>query len=167
MAYIPPMSGYKPFYIQASADTTATDTTAWGLVAKSNPYPVLPDAKEPYKNDWLDENGEEEYTTTMHYKPIEFSVKFYVKAFATSTDSAVKVLHTQIDSFFDKIKHGEFKIYDAYTGLGRQKVRYVGYKEEEFAAKGDYARLIFDVTFKCNDPITRMKLNASNKIVAE
>lgn len=167
MAYVPSMTGYKPFYIQASSDTSASDTTVWGLVAKSNPYPVLPDAKDPYKNDWLDEDGDDEYTTTMHYKPLEFSVKFYVKAFATNSDSAVKVLHSQLDSFFDKIKHGEFKVYDAYTGLGRQKVRYVGYKEDEFAARSNWARLIFDITFKCNDPITRMKLNSSNKIVAE
>lgn len=167
MAFVPNIINYKPFYIQTSSDSTAIDTTQWGLVAKTNPYPALPDAKEPYKNDWLDEDGEEEYVASMHYKPIEFSVSFFVKAFDSLTDSAVKVLHSQLDSFFAKIKEGEFKIYDSYTGLGRQHVRYVGYKEDDFKQRKDWARLIFTVTFKANDPITRMKLNNSNSIVTE
>lgn len=164
MAYIPPMKGYKPFYIQATADFNATDTTAWGMVAQSNPFPALPDAKEPYKNNWLDSNGDDEYTSVMHYKPIEFSVKFYVKTFATENDSAVKILHDQLDSFFQKIKEGNFYTYDSYTGIGLRMVRYVGYKEEQFRARGNYAMLIFEVQFKCNDPITRMTIS-DNKIV--
>lgn len=166
MAFVPNIINYKPFYIQTSSDGTAIDTTQWGLVAKVNPYPALPDAKDPYKNDWLDEDGEEEYVADMHYKPMEFSVSFFVKAFATQTDSAVKVLRSQIDGFFAKVRNGGFKIYDSYTGLGRQDVRYVGYKEDDFKQRDNWARLIFTVTFKANDPITRMKLN-NGSIVTE
>ena len=166
MAYIPPMTGYKPFYIQASTDTAASDTTVWGLVAKSNPYPALPNAQEPYKTEWKDRDGDDEHTASMHYKSLEFSVKFYVKTYATATDSAVKVLHSQLDSFFAKIKQGDFKIYDAYTGIGRQRVRYVGYKEDGFVSRDNWAKLTFEASFKCNDPITRMKLN-NGSIVTE
>lgn len=166
MAYIPPMKGYKPFYIQATADITATDTTEWGMVAYSNPYPALPDAKEPYRNDWLDDNGADEYVTNIHYKPIEFSVKFYIKTFANENDSAVKILHEQLDMFFQKVQNGYFAIYDSYSGIGRRMVRYVGYKEVEFKSRSNWAMLIFEISFKCNDPITRMKISG-NKIVQE
>ena len=54
MAYIPDIIGYKPFYIQTSVDDVAIDTTQWGLVAKSNPFPILPTPKAPYKNEWKD-----------------------------------------------------------------------------------------------------------------
>lgn len=158
MAYIPPMRDYKPFYIQAETDETATDTREWGLIAKTNPYPALPDPKDPYGNDWNDEDGEEEFTAAMHYKSLEFEVAFYCKAFAAEGDSAVKVLRDQLDAFFDKIKQGDFRIYDSYTGLGRQKVRYAGFKEDGFLQRKDWARSIFTVTFKANDPITRMTL---------
>ena len=166
MAYVPSIVNYKPFYIQTSSDSTAIDTTQWGLVARVNPYPALPDAKEPYKNDWLDEDGDDEYVADMHYEAMEFSVSFFVKTFATTTDSAVKVLRGQIDSFFSKIRNGGFKIYDAYTGLGRQDVRYVSYKEDEFKQRKNWARLIFTVTFKANDPITRVILS-NNRLVVE
>ena len=79
MAYIPEILNYKPFYIQTDADSEAIDTTEWGLVAKANPYPLLPTPKQPYKNEWLDEDGDDEYNAQMHYEAIEFDVSFYIK----------------------------------------------------------------------------------------
>ena len=166
MAFVPSIINYKPFYIQTASDSAAIDTTTWGLVAKVNPYPVLPDAKDPYKNEWHDEDGDDEYTSDMHYEAMEFSVSFFVKTFDSQTDSAVKVMRSQMAGFFDKIKNGGFKIYDSYTGLGRQDVRYVSYKEDEFKQRKNWARLIFTVTFKANDPITRIVLS-NNKLVVE
>lgn len=162
MAYIPDILDYKPFYIQTDADASAVNTTEWGMIAKGNPYPILPQPKEVYKNDWLDENGDDEYAH-LYYQSFEFSVDFYVKTFADAERSAEAVLREQISSFFDKVKVGEFKVYDAYTSLGWQKVRYAGFEENSFK-KGvkngkEWARAIFSVTFKVNDPITRMALS--------
>ena len=166
MIYIPKIADYKPFYIQTESDSAAIDTTAWGLLAKSNPYPLLPSPKGPHKNEWFDENGDEEYVEEMYYESIEFSVSFYVKAYDSNGVSAEEAIRQQTESFFSKIRRGEFKIYDSYTGLGRQKVRYAGYKEDSFIRRKDWARAIFTISLKVNDPVTRLKLE-NNVLVAE
>lgn len=169
MAWLPFINNYKPFYIQTETDAAAWSTEIYGLVAKSNPYPALPEPKEPYKNDFHDENGDDEYTTAMRYKSFTFKVKFYVKAYANGNTPAADVLRSQMQTFFGCIKNGEFKVYDSYTGLGRQKVRYAGYEEADdaFVARDNWARLIFSVTFKVNDPITAMTLSSGSIVAIE
>ena len=163
---MPEIVDYKPFFIQTESDTVARNTTEWGLIAKTNPYPLLPNPKDPYKNDLHDENGDDEWVEKMYYQPIEFEVSFYVKAYETGSESAEIVLRKQIDEFFSAIRAGKFKIYDSYNGIGRQKVRYAGYSEEDFTKRGNWARAIFKIKFKVNDPITRMVMS-NNSIVAE
>lgn len=158
MVYIPKILDYKPFYIQTDGDSAARDTTEWGLIAKVNPYPLLPDPKDPHKNEWFDEHGEDEWCEKMYYKPIDFSVSFCVMAYDTPEGTAEELIRESIESFFSTIKEGQFKIYDSYSGIGRQKVRYAGYSEEEFKRKGEKARAVFEIRFKANDPITRMEL---------
>lgn len=167
MVYIPDIVNYQPFYIQTDADNSAIDTTEWGLVAKTNPFPALPTPKEPYKNEWFDEDGDDEYNEMMFYESFEFDVQFYVK---TIGENAEARLLSQIDSFFDKIKRGEFKIYDSHTGVGRQKVRYAGFNSDEYKrrykASSDWARAIFTITFKVNDPLTRVTLRNGQLVEA-
>lgn len=159
MVYVPDIIDYKPFYIQSEADAGATDTVAWGMVAKTNPFPALPTPKEVYKNEWLDEDGDDEYNTKMFYEAYEFNVQFYMKTIGESPEST---LMGQIESFFSKVKEGEFMIYDSFTGIGRQKVRYAGFEEDEFRKGGtgtsSWARAIFTIKFKVNDPTTRISL---------
>lgn len=167
MVYIPDIIDYKPFYIQTDADEAAIDTTIWGMVAKTNPFPAIPNPKEPYKNEWLDEDGDDEYNKQMHYEAFEFDVTFYMKTMGANAEA---VLLSQIDAFFDKVKNGEFKIYDSQTGVGRQKVRYAGFNAEEYKRRfrktSDWARAIFAVTFKVNDPVTRIKLSNGKLVKA-
>lgn len=168
MAYVPTISSYKRFLIQTTGDNVAWDTRTYGLIAKSNPYPILPEAKDVYNNDWKDEDGDDEYNVQMVYKAFEFDVSFYVKTYGANAEAT---LRGQMRDFFDKIRRGEFKVYDEYTGLGFTGVRYKSFKEEEFKArkaKGsdrskDWARCIFSVTFKVNDPTSRMAY--SNNII--
>ena len=157
MAWLPFINNYKPFYIQTVNDSAAWSTEVYGLVAKSNPYPIMPNPKDPYKNDFKDANGDDEYVQEMFYESQEISVKFYCKVPGAS--EAEKLLRHQVAAFFEKIKKGEFLIYDSYTGIGRQKVRYAGYEEDSFVARDDYARVIFTVKFKVNDPLTQMYYN--------
>lgn len=139
MIYIPKVSGYKPFYIQTG--TYAEDTAQkWGMIAKSNPYPALPNPKEVYSNDWKDEHGKEEYTEQMFYDSYDFEVSFYVKAFADGATPATAVLRNQIQSFFNAIRQGTFRIYDSYTAIGRRNVRYLGYTEDSFRARGELGK---------------------------
>lgn len=160
MPYTPNIVDYKPFYIQSGADTAAIDTASvYGMVAKVNPLPLMPEPKEPYSNDWKDEDGDDEYTAKMYYEAVEFEVSFYIKAYATSSLTAEAVLRSQVDSFFAKVRDGEFMTYDSYTGVGFRKVRYAGYEEESFLRRSTWARAIFTVKFKANDPVTRTYLS--------
>lgn len=163
----PTLVGYKPFYIQV--DSSLYDTkTQWGLIAKSNPYPALPSAKSPYNNDWKDEHGDDEFTEHLYYESFEFSVGFYIRAKDTANGAtAEELIRSKISDFFTTIKNGEFKVYDAYTALGRQKVRYVSYKEDKFISRKGVARCMFTVTFKCNDPVTFMTLNQGGTAIVE
>lgn len=165
MIYVPKIVGYKPFYVQTSSDTVAVDTTEWGLVAKSNPYPVIPTPKSVYKNDWKDENGDDEYADAISYSSISFSMSFYIKTFDDGERTAKEVMLSQIDSFFVKVREGEFMVYDSYTGVGYRKVRFDSYREDSFKARENWARCIFSVTFKANDPVTRMKLGDNGNII--
>lgn len=165
MIFVPKIVGYKPFYLQASSDDVAIDTIELGLVAKSNPYPVIPTPKSVYKNEWKDEDGDDEYVDSIRYSSISFSVSFYVKAFDDEDITAKEVILSNMDSFFAKIKEGEFMVYDSYTGIGYRKVRFESYKEESFKSRGNWAKCIFTVTFKVNDPITRMKLGSDGNII--
>ena len=108
MAYVPDIIDLKPFYIQSSTDTMAKDTTEWGLVPRVNPYPLLPTPKEPFKNEWFDEHGDDEWNNSLFYEAMEISVGFYVKAFGSASKTAEEQIREQIDSFFSYIRNGEF-----------------------------------------------------------
>ena len=158
MAYVPEIVDLKPFYIQASFDSTAKDTTSWGLVPRVNPYKLMPNPKNPYKTEWFDQDGDSEYTAKIYYEAMEISVGFYIKAYSTEESSAISKIRDQVGSFFSYIQNGEFKIYDSYTDLGRQSVRYAGYEEGTFKSRKDWASATFTVKFKINDPMTRVIL---------
>lgn len=169
MPYVPAIHGYKPFYIQAADDATAWDTTVYGLVAQTQPFPDNCEVKEPYKNDWHDENGDDEYVAQMRRKAFSVTVKFYIKTYPdTGSDpqSAVSVLNSLRDSFRSKIIPGEFKIWDSWQERGYQGVRFVKDEVEIREVTDEYAWMIFAVTFKVNDPSTAMTLNSSNVIIA-
>lgn len=159
MAYYPTILGYKPFYIQTCEDYDAVNVmTEYGMIVKAHPYPLLPQPKAPYNNDWKDENGDDEFVSPLFYEAEEIAYDVVIKTFTTDDESAETILRHQMDEFFAKIHCGEFGFYDAYTGIGRRKVRYAGYKEDSFKAKDNWARAIFTLKFKVNDPITRMVL---------
>lgn len=153
------ISNYKPFYIQREGDSVAMDTRErWGMIAQVNPYPLMPDPKECYNNDWKDEDGDDEYNSVMHYQAMEIEVQFYLKAVASATNTAAAELRSLVNSFFDTIKQGEFLIYDSYTDCGFKKVRYAGFNGEEYKARNNWARSQFVVKFKVNDPVTRVHM---------
>jgi len=170
--YVPPIRNYKPFYVQAAGDSTAWDTCAYGMVAQTQPFLNKCEVKEPYKNDWKDEHGDDEYIpSTLCRKAFEFTVKFYVKTYAVTGNSpqtAISVLNGQIADFRAKLLGGEMKVWDSWQETGFQKVRYV--KDDADSADreidGGSARVIFSVTFKVNDPATAMAYNAANNTIA-
>ena len=168
MPYVPNITGYKPFYIQNATDSTAWDTTTYGLVAQTQPFPDNYEVKDPYKNDWHDENGDDEYVAAMRRKAFEFTVRFYVKTYPVTgqnAKTAIQVLNEQVATFRGKIIPGEFKIWDSWQGKGFQKVRFVKDTVETREITDDYAWVILAVTFKVNDPSTPVSYS-NNAITA-
>lgn len=175
MAYYPHIRDFKRFYIQTSSDSSAIDIAEqYGIIAKTHPLVSLPQVKSPASNDWYDENGTDEYTDKLYYQSIDYSVDFYLKTrSAESFDDATNSLHSSIRSFFNKIGQGDFSFYDEATRQGKQKVRYDSgnYEDNKIVWASDneyyYARCIFSITFKINDPITNIGYNSgvlSNRI---
>lgn len=165
MPYVPNIQDYKPFYIQAATDATAWDTRDYGLVAQTQPYPDNIEIKEPYKNEWFDENGDDEYVSETYVKPMEIEVKFYIKTLAATNTAPIDTLNTQKANFRAKIKSGYFKIYDSWQKIGFQKVRFVRDSVEQRDIDNNTAWMIFSVTFKVDDPVTRMSLNVTESDV--
>lgn len=147
---------YKAFLIQKGVDPVKDSYTEWGMIVKSVPFKPIPDPKEIYSEDWPDEDGEDEYIPSiMHYKAYEMDVSFFYIGDSNTANAS-------IISFFNYIKNGLFKIYDTYTGIGRQNVRYAGYKENAFLRRDEIGDIVeFTVTFKVNDPVTQIELTKS------
>lgn len=158
MVYIPDIVNYQPFYIQTDADSAAIDIKSqWGIIVMTNPDIVLPKAKEPYKNEWLDENGDDEYNAQMFYEAMEINVSIYVSA-----DTPAEVRQIK-DRFFEKIQQGEFKIFFSAMQRGYRKVRYVSETIDRKILSKRHTE-ISTLTFKVNDPITHVNL-IGNKLV--
>lgn len=172
MLYVPPIRDYKPFYIQSGTAITVTDIlSAYKVVIKTHDYPNYRKPKEPYKNNWFDEHGDDEYIAQMYYEAFTFKAEC---AMFASGQSARADLADGIRAFQDALS-GEFKTYDDWTKFGFQRVRLSQFQmpsEGNFSAftvragstTTEYTRVIFSVEFKVNDPVTKMKLQ-NNAIV--
>lgn len=173
MLEIPKIRGYKPLIFAVKDDSIdpsyeseyarvedglfVFDSREFGLIAKTNPYPIFPDAKEPYKNEWKELSGDEEYIAPdgLRFKPIEFSLGLYIKARRQpmSSLSASDIVKAQVRSFLTAItKCGTFKMYDGYTAIGFDSVRYVGFSLDSFVARDEWARAIYSIKLKVSDP---------------
>lgn len=125
---------------------------AYGIYTKSVPFLLYPKVKEPFKNSWYDEDGDDEYLPEIPtYESYEMTLDFVYEG-ATNTSNA------QIKSFLDFIQGGYFKLYDEYTGIGRQQVRYVSIDQDATLYRREKDVVEFSVTFKVNDPITQITL---------
>lgn len=160
MPYIPSILNYHPFYIQNGSESSAWDTRDYGLVAQAQPYPDNYEAKDPYKNDWFDEDGDDEYVAPLKRKAFEYTVKFYIR------DASFDAINTYKEAFRAKITQGEIKIYDSWQGRGFQHVRFVKDNVDQREEEKDYVWMIFSATFKVNDPSTKMTLSGGAIVTA-
>ncbi len=166
MPYIPTIRDYKPFYIEAERDSSAWDTTTYGMVAQTQPFPGVMEVKELYKNDWKDEHGDDEYVPySMKLKSFDYTIKFFVKTLATVGSSPIEKLNEQYNGFMDKLLHGEFSIWDSWQERGYRKVRLSKVSIEERDVTDESAWMLFSVTMKVNDPATQVYYS-NNHILA-
>lgn len=180
MLYVPPISDYKPFYIQFASGNAQDILTQYSVVVKAHDYPISYKVKEPYKNQWKDQNGDDEYIPSTGLKVEAFTFKLECAMFAKPTpagqgiaaQTANEALSAGVLAFKDALVSGAFKTYDAYTAFGFKEVRlqefqmpaqdaYVVWDSRNGSSMDHTARVIFTVILKVNDP-TNMVLSGSN-----
>lgn len=149
-----------PLLIQKNVDKAPVIDTyeAWQIVCKDFPFKLGGDAKDLYAESLPDEHGDDEYIPDII--PIgayEIDVPFVYKGSINTANHYIKqFLHYLLG--LDGYKP-DLKIYDTYTKIGRQKVRYVGYKDDAFVRKDDEGDVVeFTMSFKVNDPLTEITL---------
>ena len=132
-------------------------------------YPVKRKAKSPYRNDWLDRDGDDEWCDALNYEAFNITLKCVIFTNAASSATSRQELKTAVRAFQNAIKNGEFKIWDDWTKFGFQKVRldeFPEIDEGDFSEKDGHCRLIFSVVLKVNDPTTDMTFSNNQISVA-
>ena len=148
--------------------STAVINTAvtYDMVVSEVPFKFCGDVKEPYSNDWKDEDGTEEYLPDegLKLQGYEMDVTFlYVGTY----DSFKGKLRTFLTYLLGKDNNGSrLTIYDTYTNVGRQDVRVkkidpdVFIKQPTSGGGQEIAR--FKITFYVGDPMTDITLTIDN-----
>ena len=161
--FVPPVKDYAPFYIQRATDASAINIqTTYGVTILVHEYPSKRKVKQPYKNDWKDQHGDDEYTTHLFYEAFTLTLKCCILTNEANASTSRQEIKAQIRNFQNAIAEGEFKIYDDWTKFGFQKVRideFPAISEGDFDNLDGHCRLIFNMVVKVNDPITNMVLS--------
>lgn len=164
MLYVPPISVYKPFYIQFENGSAIDILDTYRVIVKTHDYPTGRKVKEPYKNQWKDEHGDDEYIpeSGLLFEAFTFKMECAIFAKGLSMDSAIVQLRDGMRAFINALASGAFCTYDAWTGFGFRNVRLQEFREpgnDAYSVKDSMTRLIFTVVLKVNDPATHMVLS--------
>ncbi len=155
------MATYQEFKVQKepidpqTAHPTYLAYVTWGIYVKHFPFNALfPELKDLPSHTWADEHGDDEYVSeSPYFKSQEIEVDF---VFIGNSGNA----KSYISSFITFLANGGTnKIYDTYTGIGKQKVRYVSFNNEMYRTRTNDKDIVeFSVKFKLNDPVTNITL---------
>jgi len=147
---------------QRGDDFRTLDT--WGLVLCEAPIQLMSDVKEPYKNEWPDEHGDEEWADVLYYQSYELELTMATRSVLLNTTAV------EVRAFVEWLAAGEFMLWVEHGNLGRQKVRYAGYEDDAHMWKQkirtggrdqDEWVLQFKIKLKVNDPVTRVFPNST------
>ncbi len=165
--YIPNISDYAPFYIQRAGDAAAVNVqTAFGVTVLRHEYPMDRQVKQPYKNDWKDRSGADEWNNVLYYEPIEITTECIILSRGTDSATERASLAAAVRTFQNAIANGEFKIFDDWTKFGYQKCRVESFSKGEFDSWNARSRVIFTMKLKVNDPMTVMKMQGGSIVQA-
>ena len=155
------MAGLYAFYIKKSKTNSATfdSNTKWGIVCKELPFKLIGDAKDVVSRSWPDQHGDDEYLPdVLPIKAYDMTVEFAYKGAPGTANTKIKeFLHylTGMDN-----SGVEFSVYDTYTKIGRQKIRFMSYEPTSiYRREGDLDVIVFKVKLKINDPVTDITLS--------
>ena len=141
--------------------------SVFGIFCKEIPFKVFEKVKEPAKRSWYDEDGDDEYIPSDGLRLEAYSMKVTFGCKKISSEHVDKYgvgneiadVRSKVGIFLNFLKLGQFKMYSSHTRIGRQNVRLdsisdnAKWKSDE---NGEF--LIFEVTFKVNDPVTDVTL---------
>lgn len=151
---------YAIYFKKMKSDALVVDTLDnWGIVCKEFPFKLYGEAKELPSHDWKDEDGDDEYIPSkLPIASYEMEVEFAYKGVMDSANASIKGF---LDYLTGRDGSGvELMVYDTYTKIGRQSVRFVSVSDDVFYRQeegGDV--VVFSVAFKVNDPVTDITLS--------
>lgn len=164
------MEKWQNFFLQLMGTDEAgvaypvnESVSKFGIFCKEIPFKVFDDVKEPAKRSWNDEDGDDEYIPKDGLKIEAYTMKVTFackKMSAEKFDVAVDDVRNKVGTFLNHLKLGMFKLYSSHTRIGRQNVRLKQISDSaKWKSDGNDEYLIFDVTFKVNDPVTDVVLS--------
>ena len=134
----------------------------WGIFCKDIPFKLLDKVKAPSKHTWYDEHGDDEYipSTGLFLEAYTMKVEFACKK-GSDSKSSVSDVRTNVGNFLNYLREsGMMKLYSSHTRIGRQEVRIDSVGDNaKWICDDNMEFLIFEVTFKVNDPITNVTLS--------
>lgn len=118
------------------------------------------EAKELVSTDWKDEDGDDEFIPEkIKMKGYEVEAEFAYKGGEGSANDKIK---TFLNYLTGRDGSGAtMKVYDAYTKIGRQHVRFARVGDDADMVRDETSGdiILFTVVFKVNDPVTDVILN--------
>ena len=155
---------YAIYFKKMKDNASVVDTLDnWDIVCKDFPFKLYGDAKELPVRNWKDKDGDDEYIpSVLPIEAYEMEVEF---AYKGDMNSANEKIREFLDYLTGRDGTGaEFSVYDTYTRIGRQHVRYVGVEEDVFfrgkkSSTYGYDVVVFVVKMKVNDPVTDITLS--------
>ena len=147
------MSDYRPFLVQKLTDgAEVRDSLDWNIYVKHVPFHVIGDLKEPYVNNWYDQQGEDvAYPDTPTYEAYDMECEFVYMG-SKDTAQAMVVLFIKYLA-----ENGMFKFYDTFTNIGRTNVRYKKQTEDLYYNEAENIAT-FKLTLRVTDPVTQVTL---------
>lgn len=168
--YNPPLKTYAPFYIQGSDDAAATDIrVTYGVTVMQQPFPLQLKVKQPYKNEWKDRHGDDEYTEHLYYEAFSYTIQCVMFSQNALSSSSRQEIRDAMIVFRNFLTGGSFSIYSDYTKMGFRSCRLEEFPEpsdDDFTELDGHCRLIFSVKIKVNDPATQMALSGGTIVEA-
>jgi hypothetical protein len=168
------MAAWQNFFLQRMGTDGNGDSypvcesvATWGIFCKDIPFKLFEKVKEPAKRSWPDEDGDDEYIPADGLKLEAYSIKveFGCKKLDSSNatkygTSTITDVRANVGTFLNHLKSGLFKLYSSYTRIGRQNVRLESVSDSaKWKSDENGEFLIFEVTFKVNDPVTDITLS--------
>lgn len=125
--------------------------TDWEMVCTGFPFDLYPETKDLPKRDWADEDGEDTFIPdVLPLKAYDMEVGIcYKGAMATAYDKITSFLNYLIG---EDGSGATLKIYNPHTGIGRQRIYFLGASDYDFHSESSGDVVTFELKFRVTDP---------------